>query len=410
MDVILVMAASFLFMFSVMFVTPLINGYALSLGADSILAGIITGSMSIVSIFLRPIAGNLVDLYSKYCLSLIGGILILIGVSGYWLVNTSGLLILFRLINGTGFVLATICMTTWLAFLVPRRFVGEAMGFYGLMNALAMAVAPLIAINSYKVIGYRYSMMIASLAAVIMLIMIKFVKNHAIPQNKLSLKNIKHIRIIQKDTIPVALLMLFFSIPYFATQADLVEYVAMRKLSVSVGYFFLIYALSLLIIRIWLKRFFDTIAFGFWFWLSLIAMIIFLISMAFMKNNFIMLIAAVALSIGYGVIYSINQTTALLLSPLDQQGLASSTVYLGLDLGMASAPILGGIIASTIPHFYFYPIMLIMVPFVSVSYTHLRAHETLMNLVCRLLLEKKKLQSKLTPKSCLLYTSDAADE
>lgn len=368
MDVILVMVASFLFMFSVMFVTPLINGYALSLGADSILAGIITGSMSIVSIFLRPIAGNLVDLYSKYCLSLIGGILILIGVSGYWLVNTSGLLILFRLINGTGFVLATICMTTWLAFLVPRRFVGEAMGFYGLMNALAMAVAPLIAINSYKVIGYRYSMMIASLAAVIMLIMIKFVKNHAIPQNKLSLKNIKHIRIIQKDTIPVALLMLFFSIPYFATQADLVEYVAMRKLSVSVGYFFLIYALSLLIIRIWLKRFFDTIAFGFWFWLSLIAMIIFLISMAFMKNNFIMLIAAVALSIGYGVIYSINQTTALLLSPLDQQGLASSTVYLGLDLGMASAPILGGIIASTIPHFYFYPIMLIMVPFVLVIY------------------------------------------
>lgn len=368
MDVILVMAASFLFMFSVMFVTPLINGYALSLGADSILAGIITGSMSIVSIFLRPIAGNLVDLYSKYCLSLIGGILILIGVSGYWLVNTSGLLILFRLINGTGFVLATICMTTWLAFLVPRRFVGEAMGFYGLMNALAMAVAPLIAINSYKVIGYRYSMMIASLAAVIMLIMIKFVKNHAIPQNKLSLKNIKHIRIIQKDTIPVALLMLFFSIPYFATQADLVEYVAMRKLSASVGYFFLIYALSLLIIRIWLKRFFDTIAFGFWFWLSLIAMIIFLISMAFMKNNFIMLIAAVALSIGYGVIYSINQTTALLLSPLDQQGLASSTVYLGLDLGMASAPILGGIIASTIPHFYFYPIMLIMVPFVLVIY------------------------------------------
>ena len=368
MDVILVMAASFLFMFSVMFVTPLINGYALSLGADSILAGIITGSMSIVSIFLRPIAGNLVDLYSKYCLSSIGGILILIGVSGYWLVNTSGLLILFRLINGTGFVLATICMTTWLAFLVPRRFVGEAMGFYGLMNALAMAVAPLIAINSYKVIGYRYSMMIASLAAVIMLIMIKFVKNHAIPQNKLSLKNIKHIRIIQKDTIPVALLMLFFSIPYFATQADLVEYVAMRKLSVSVGYFFLIYALSLLIIRIWLKRFFDTIAFGFWFWLSLIAMIIFLISMAFMKNNFIMLIAAVALSIGYGVIYSINQTTALLLSPLDQQGLASSTVYLGLDFGMASAPILGGIIASTIPHLYFYPIMLIMVPFVLVIY------------------------------------------
>ena len=30
---------------------------------------------------------------------------------------------------------------------------------------------------------------------------------------------------------------------------------------------------------------------------------------------------------------------------------------------------------------------------VPVSYTHLRAHETVLDLVCRLLLEKKKLQS-----------------
>ena len=29
-------------------------------------------------------------------------------------------------------------------------------------------------------------------------------------------------------------------------------------------------------------------------------------------------------------------------------------------------------------------------PFVAVSYTHLRAHETVLDLVCRLLLEKKK--------------------
>lgn len=42
-DVILVMAASFFFMFSVMFVTPLINGYAISLGASAVFAGVITG-------------------------------------------------------------------------------------------------------------------------------------------------------------------------------------------------------------------------------------------------------------------------------------------------------------------------------------------------------------------------------
>lgn len=129
-DVILVMAASFFFMFSTMFVNPLINGYAKSLGASSAFAGLIVGIMSIAAMFLRPVAGNLTDKFSKYRLSLIGGILILIGVIGYVFSPSGSWLLLFRLINGAGYVLCTVCMTTWLAFLVPRQHVGEAMGFY----------------------------------------------------------------------------------------------------------------------------------------------------------------------------------------------------------------------------------------------------------------------------------------
>ena len=181
-DVILVMAASFFFMFSVMFVTPLINGYAISLGASAVFAGVITGIMSVVSMFLRPVAGNLTDRFSKYSLSFIGGVLILIGVAGYCFSPSGNWLLIFRLINGTGFVLATVCMTTWLAFLVPRSHVGEAMGFYGLMNALAMALAPALAINLYKIIGYKSALWLAVLAALLMIVSIQFVGNHAKPK------------------------------------------------------------------------------------------------------------------------------------------------------------------------------------------------------------------------------------
>ena len=52
-DVILVMTASFLFLFGTMFNNPLINGYAESLGASSILAGVIVGIMSFAAMFLR---------------------------------------------------------------------------------------------------------------------------------------------------------------------------------------------------------------------------------------------------------------------------------------------------------------------------------------------------------------------
>ena len=154
-DVILVMAASFFFMFSTMFVNPLINGYAKSLGASSAFAGVIVGIMSIASMFLRPIAGNLTDKLSKYCLSLIGGILIMVGVNGYVIAPASNWLLIVLSINGVWVVLCMVRMSTWLAFLVARSHVGPAMCFYGLMNALGMAVAPAVAIKVYQKASYQ---------------------------------------------------------------------------------------------------------------------------------------------------------------------------------------------------------------------------------------------------------------
>lgn len=72
-DTFLVMAATFLFQFSTMAVTPMINGYARSLGASSAFAGIIVGIMNIVSMILRPVAGNLTDRITKYRLTFFGG-------------------------------------------------------------------------------------------------------------------------------------------------------------------------------------------------------------------------------------------------------------------------------------------------------------------------------------------------
>lgn len=384
-DVILVMAASFFFMFSTMLVTPLINGYALTLGVSAVIAGIITGSMSVVSLFLRPIAGNITDRFSKYRLSCIAGVLIFIGVVGYCIAPNGVWLIIFRLINGTGFVLATVCMTTWLGLLVPRNHVGEAMGFYGLMNALAMAIAPAVGIHFYKIIGYREALLLAAGAAFIMLVVIQFVSNHAYPlvqntrcatsantcssESKAPWKNVK---ILQKDAFPITLFMICFSIPYFATQADLVEYVADASLHVSSGLFFIIYAVALLIIRVVFKKYFDLVRFGIWFWISTIAMAGYLLMMSFMSNDILMSIAAILLSIGYGVIYSVNQSTAMMLAPRSEQGLASSTFYIGLDIGMATAPMIGGVLATCVPHALFFPAMLVLLPLACMVYGYYR--------------------------------------
>lgn len=361
------MAASFFFMFSTMFVNPLINGYAKELGASSAFAGIIVGIMSLAAMFLRPVAGNLTDKFSKYRLSFIGGVLIFIGVMGYVLTPSSGWLLLFRLINGTGYVLCTVCMTTWLAFLVPRQHVGEAMGFYGLMNALAMALAPAVSINIYQKIGYRTSLLASAVSALLMIVAIQFVGDHALPKKRVRTQK-KSFKIIQFNVLPVAILTTLFAIPYFVTQADIVSYVEQKHLTVAVGAYFLIYAIVLLIIRVGLKRYFDTVRFGVWFWLSLVSTAAYIILLAVMNNDWQMALAAALMASGYGIIYSVLQSTALLLAPIEEQGLASATFYLGLDIAMAFGPMISGVIDSVLPIEWFYPVELVLIPVILVVY------------------------------------------
>lgn len=366
-DVVLVMAASFFFMFSTMFVNPLINGYAKELGASSAFAGIIVGIMSLAAMFLRPVAGNLTDKFSKYRLSFIGGALIFVGVMGYVLTPSSGWLLLFRLINGTGYVLCTVCMTTWLAFLVPRQHVGEAMGFYGLMNALAMALAPAVSINIYQKIGYRTSLVASAVSALLMIVAIQFVGDHALPKKRVRTQK-KSFKIIQFNVLPVAILTTLFAIPYFVTQADIVTYVEQKHLTVAVGSYFLIYAVVLLIIRVGLKRYFDTVRFGVWFWLSLVSTAAYIILLTIMNNDWQMALAAALMASGYGIIYSVLQSTALLLAPIEEQGLASATFYLGLDIAMAFGPMISGVIDSVLPIEWFYPVELVLIPVILVVY------------------------------------------
>lgn len=408
-DVICVMAASFFFMFSTMMVTPLINGYASFLGADSVIAGFIAGSMSVISLFLRPVAGNLSDHFSKYRLSCIAGVLIAIGVFGCALSLSTEMLLISRIINGCGFVLATVCMTTWLGLLVPRAHVGEAMGVYGLMNALAMALAPACAINLFGLIGYRTCMIISGISSICMLISIQFVSNHAkplsphrsnaatcdetcaqtspqsSPQSSLQSniactqtspqaslhssvshtslwERVRTIRVIQKDALPVALIMICFGIPYFATQIDLVEYAKEYGTSAQVGYFFMIYAAALLLIRLRLKAYFDTRAYGTWFWWCCGAIAVYLMLMSVLVSNIVMIIAAILLSLGYGIIYSVNQSSAMMLAPTSEQGLASSTFYLGIDISMALAPMLGGVLFTHVSIEWFFPCLLFVLP------------------------------------------------
>lgn len=364
-DIMLILIASFFYMASPMLVTPLIVGYSGSLGATAAMMGMVGGLMNICSLFCRPFVGNLADKLSKYKLSFIGASLMTIACIGYIIVWSPNIVMLFRIINGVGFSCCSVCMSTWMSNLLPKEKIGSGMGMYGTMNALAMAIAPAIGVSMYQKVGYRSSFIIATVFAILTMFLVQFVHDKGEPvlsANEAVTNKKKNLQIVDKKVIPIAVIIMLFAIPYCATQSFLVSYASAKGLHITVSLFFPLYAGVLLILRLSLRNLFDKKPFSFFMILSSISALISIITLMFMKNNIAMFLAAAFMAGGYGIMCSVCQTNAILLAGEGKRGLANSTYYVGLDLGMALGPIIGGLLYGNLNIDYFYLLLAVTVP------------------------------------------------
>lgn len=364
-DVILILISSFFYLSCPMLVTPLITGFSKSLGASAALMGVIGGLMNICALFCRPIVGNIADKVSKYKLSFIGAVLMAIACIGYIFAFHPVLVIVARIINGIGYSCCSVCMSTWMSNLLPKEKIGSGMGMYGTMNALGMAVAPAVGVSMYEKMGYKSAFLAATGFAVLTIVIIQFVHDKGEPllvSGKDGQHEIKKIELVDKKVIPIAVIIMLFAIPYCATQSFLVSYVAARRLHVTVSLFFPFYAAILLFLRLSLRNLFDKKPFSFFMVLSSVSAMIGIVLLAAMKSNISMFMAAAFMAGGYGIMCSVCQSSALLLSEKKKRGLANSTYYIGLDLGMSFGPIIGGIMYGNVDIEAFYPLLSVTVP------------------------------------------------
>lgn len=368
-DIVLLLAASFFYMASPMLVTPLITGFAGELGAGGTLMGLIGGMMNICSLFCRPAAGNLADKMSKYKLSLIGAVFMTAACIGYAAAPAAGYLFVARLLNGVGFACCSVCMSTWMAGLLPKEKIGSGMGLYGSMNAISMALAPAIGIHLHQMFGYRSAFLAAAVFSAATGLIIQFVSDRGkpVPLNAPAEKGglpakRPGLQVVDKNVLPIALIIMLFTIPYTATQSFLVSYAAQRNCSVTVSLFFPLYALAVLLLRIGLRRYFDRLPFGAFLLGSSLSAVCAMLCLNFMDGNLWMLAACVFMAGGYGIMCSVSQSTAILLAGEGRRGLANSTYYVGLDLGMALGPIAGGFLYGTVDLQFFYPFLMLTAP------------------------------------------------
>lgn len=367
-DVALVMLATFFFMTSNMVITPVIAGYGESMGATGALMGVIAGAMSFVSLFCRPIAGNLSDLVSKRLLVAAGTVLYIVAGVMYCLADSTGMLVVARMVNGLGFACGTVCLATWVSLLLPIRHMGAGMGLYGIVNALAIAVGPALGIRLQAAVGYQWTFIASLTLNVCAFVTVLLVKNGGRPARKTvaaeqSLRHRLRLRnLVEPRAIPLAAVFMMLAIPYFANQSFLVDYISARHLRISSDLFFVFYAAALLALRLTLRDLFDSKGFRFWLVVCSFAMLASLAFLTFMTNDWYLLGAGIAMAASYGLMSSVTQAQAVVIAGRERSGLANGTYYMGIDLGMALGPVLAGVLYGHLPIAWFYPLFMLALP------------------------------------------------
>lgn len=376
-DIILVLAATFFYMSSPMLVTPLITGFTESIGGSAAVMGFVGGLMNLCSLFCRPFAGNLADRLSKYKVSLIGAVFMSLACIGYILAPNEAVVVTARIINGIGFACCSVCMATWMSNMLPKEKIGSGMGVYGTMNALGMAVAPAIGVSVYQRFGYRMAFCIALVFSIAIIIVIQFIKDKGNPVQTEKTENIKpageitvkpRLQVVDVKVLPIAFIIMLFAIPYCATQSFLVTYAEVRNLPVTVSMFFPTYAIVLIVLRLTLRNLFDKLPFDVFLLSSCICEFLAILLLAGMRNNIMMMLASVFLAGGYGIMSSVCQSTAMLLAGREKRGLANSTYYIGVDLGMTLGPMIGGALYGGLDIRLFYPALMVTMPLAGVVY------------------------------------------
>ena len=124
----------------------------------------------------------------------------------------------------------------------------------------------------------------------------------------------------------------------------------------------------LLLLRLVLKNYFDKLPFKVFLAGSSACMLLAILCLTVMNSNIVMFTGAFFLAGGYGIMSSVCQSTAMLLAGKENRGLANSTYYIGLDLGMALGPMIGGALYGGLDIRWFYPVLMLTVPLAVLVY------------------------------------------
>lgn len=325
-------------------VAPTLAKYAVSLGASLTAAGVLTGLFAITALVARPFSGVIADRMNKKKLLIAATIMIGLAAAGYSISLSMPMLIAFRILHGIAFAISSTTNVTLLASVLPRSRLGEGIGYYGVGHILATAFGPGLGLAVGDQFGFQMAYLVSallSMTAAVLMTRIRYCDNLAAR----SKGRIVFSDLISVKVLPLALIGGIFSLLNGVISSFIVLMSDERGIG-GIGAMFTVNAVVLFLIRPFAGRLSDRKGISFILYPALILSAVSAAMLGAAASLWMILAAAVLRSAAQGAAQPSLQTACLRSLPPEKSGVATSTFYVGADIGQGIGPILGGAISA----------------------------------------------------------------
>lgn len=249
------------------------------------------------------------------------------------------------LLNGIGYGIASTATSTIVSAMIPEERRGEGINYYALSMSLAAAIGPFLGMMMQQFFSFRIIIMfcvavvLACLAAAFVM---KVDEIRITEERRAQLKEISLSSFLEPKVMGIAIVGFFVALCYSSVLSFLATYASELHLMTAGTLFFVVYALSVTIVRPVAGVMFDKKGEDFVMYPTFLCLAVGLLLLSITTRSWEMLVAGVFVGLGYGTFMSNGQAICVKLVDEVRIGVAVSTYFVMLDLGLGVGPYILG--------------------------------------------------------------------
>ena len=343
---ILVLIISTLSSCSFYMVVTILSKYLTGIGLSIALAGVIVGLFSLTSLFSRPFCGLMADRLNNVWLLVASNILMALGLLGLAFTRNVTLIFVFRILSGLGFAVGSTVQVSLIIRFIPKDKMGEGIGYMGISQLIGSACAPAVGLAIANAVGMQQTFIAAALLPALTCLLLLFMKDLHQPKPQAS-QTIALRDIIEPKALPFTLPYSTLSFVNGIISSYLVLYADERGIA-GISVYFTVYAVFLFLVRPLAGKLMDAKGIQYTVFPGMVITALSMFLLGRSTALWMILLTSLLRAVGQGAAQPSLQAGCINHVGRERSGVATSTYFLGGDIGQGIGPMIGGAILGQV--------------------------------------------------------------